>query len=404
MGLKDNRFKSDLAKDYDFAWQAINKGFLKESKTYKVKEKVPICDEYIFIRKNFSPIWVFYVLILRIFSFKNPIQELRCWFKSRHVRREYYFKQPISHKDYHGFKSSLITQNPKVSVIIPTLNRYQYLNDVLKDFEQQDYNNFEVIIVDQSEPLNTEFYDQFKLDIKLIAQEEKALWLARNTAVKSSSGDYIALSEDDVRIKNDWITNHLKCLDFFKADISAGVFYPEGKSIPRERSYFKLADQFATGNAMLYKKVFNAIGLFDRQFEKQRMGDGEFGLRAYLNGFKSVSNPLAFCVDVKAEVGGLREMGSWDAFRTSKLLAPRPTPSVLYFFRKYFGKKAAILALLRIIPLSIMPYAFKRNKPLQIIGALISIIILPLIIFQVLKSWKLASHKLKEGALIETLN
>src|SRR5690606_5404325 len=99
---------------------------------------------------------------------------------------------------------------------------------------------------------------------------EKALWLARNTAIKEAKGTLIALSEDDVRIESDWLTTHLKCLDFFDAQVSAGVFYPEGHSIPKDRAFFALASQFATGNAMLYKDVFKQVGLFDRQFEKQR--------------------------------------------------------------------------------------------------------------------------------------
>jgi glycosyltransferase involved in cell wall biosynthesis len=282
-------------------------------------------------------------------------------------------------------------------VIIPTLNRYEYLKDVLEDLEQQDYQNFEVIIVDQSEPFQNAFYDDFKLDINLIYQEEKALWLARNTAIRESKGDIIMLSEDDVRIEKNWIGEHLKCLDFFEADVSAGVFYPQGGSIPKERNFFALASQFATGNAALYKTVFNEIGLFDRQFEKQRMGDGEFGLRAYLADFKSVSNPLASCIDVKAGEGGLREMGSWDAFRPKKLFAPRPIPSVLYLFRKYFGIKAARFALLKTIPSSIIPYRYKQNSVMMLIGVFISFLLLPFVLIQVLRSWRLASIKLNEG-------
>src|SRR5690606_38982647 len=122
-----------------------------------------------------------------------------------------------------------------VSVVIPTLNRYAYLKDVLHDFEKQDYKNFEILVVDQSEPFQSEFYKSFDLNVRVIWQEEKALWLARNTAIKASKGELIALSEDDVRIQPDWISSHLKCLDFFTAQVSAGVFYPEGKEIPKER-------------------------------------------------------------------------------------------------------------------------------------------------------------------------
>ena len=40
-------------------------------------------------------------------------------------------------------------------------------------------------------------------------------------------------------------------------------------------------------------------------------------------------------------------MGSWDAFRPKSILAPRPVPSVLYYYRKYFGNKAAKLAVVK---------------------------------------------------------
>ena len=400
---QDKKYQSDQAQAYDLSWQAIQNGYIGNALTYTNFEEVSIQDNYHFIRKYFHKAWVFYVLILRILSFHNPIKEMKAWLKTRSINRMPSGNNPIRYFNLENFKSSLITQNPKVSVVIPTLNRYEYLKDVLKDFEKQDYSNFEVIVVDQSEPFNPEFYKNFNLNINLIRQEEKALWLARNIAIKNAKGKFIALSEDDVRIKPNWMSSHLKCIDFFDAQVSAGVFYPEGKSIPNERSYFTLASQFATGNAMLYKKVFKKVGLFDRQFEKQRMGDGEFGMRVYLQNIKSISNPFASCIDVKAGTGGLREMGSWDAFRPSNFFAPRPIPSVLYYFRRYFGNSRACLALLRTVPLSVFPYQYKKNKPVLVLALIVSVFLLPIVFYQVFKSWKLASKKIKQGSLIETL-
>ena len=399
----DANYQSQVAQDYDMSWQAVQKGYIGNEPTYCTFEKLTLQDNYHFSRKYFHTAWVFYVLLLRIVSLKNPFKEITAWLKTRHVQRVSIGSKPIFYNNWNTFESSLIKENPKVSVVIPTLNRYHYLKDVLKDLEQQDYSNFEVIVVDQSEPFDAAFYKDYKLDINLIRQEEKALWLARNTAIKNASGQLIALSEDDVRIKPDWITSHLKCLDFFEAQVSAGVFYPEGKQIPKDRSFFAIASQFATGNAMLYKHVYTTVGLFDRQFEKQRMGDGEFGMRVYLEGVKSISNPIASCIDVKAGTGGLREMGSWDAFRPSNFFAPRPIPSVLYFFRRYFGNRASRLAMLRMVPLSIFPYQFKKNKPLLVLGVLLTILILPIVFYQVFKSWSLASKKIKQGPLIESL-
>lgn len=399
----DEGFISKQARAYDLSWQAVQKGYIGNLATYTSFTEVDTQDNYHFIRKYFNKAWVFYVLILRLLSFKNPFKEINSWYKTRNVSRAQINNVNLYDVDYKSFQSSLIERNPKVSVVIPTLNRYTYLKDVLLDLEQQDYKNFEIIVVDQSDAFNEAFYKDFKLNLNIIQQQEKALWLARNNAIKNAKGEFIALSEDDVRIKQDWISSHLKCIDYFNAQVSAGVFYPKGGQIPEARSFFAVASQFATGNAMLYKSVFKTVGLFDRQFEKQRMGDGEFGMRLYLEELKSVSNPLASCVDVKAGTGGLREMGSWDAFRPSNFFAPRPIPSVLYYFRTYFGNASARLALLRTIPISIFPYQFKKNKPLLLIGLVVTILILPIVIFQVSKSWYLSSKKLKEGALIESL-
>jgi hypothetical protein len=104
---------------------------------------------------------------------------------------------------------------------------------------------------------------------------------------------------------------------------------------------------------------------------------------------------------LKVESGGLRDMGSWDAFRTKKWFAPRPIPSVLYFFRSYFGNAAAKRALWRTVPLSIMPYKFKTNKGMMILGVFVSLLLTPIVLFQVLNSWRLSSKKLRQGALIE---
>ncbi len=399
----DESFSCEKAIEYDLAWQAIQYGYVGNTNKITKIDTLPLEDDYRFIRKYFQPIWGIYCLFLRILSFNNPIKELRSWSKSKKFTKRTQVFGLNQIENFNSFESELIVSKTLVSVVIPTLNRYGYLVEVLKDFEKQTYPYFELIIVDQSDDFNEAFYAGFNLNINLIRQEEKALWLARNTAIKNSKGSIIALSEDDVRIKDDWIEQHLKCLDYFKAKISAGVFYPEGSSIPKNRSYFTVAQQFATGNAMLYKDVFSKVGLFDRQFEKQRMGDGEFGLRCYLAGFKSISNPYASCIDVKAPSGGLRELGSWDAFRPTNWFAPRPVPSVLYYYRTYFGNSASRYALLKSIPSSIIPYKYKRNKKMRLIGMFISVFIFPLILFQIFKSWRLAAVKLKEGNLIDNL-
>lgn len=403
--VEDTFYKSNLAKQYDLSWQAIQKGYIGKTETYSKFSSLPLQDEYHFIKKYFNPVWAIYVLFIRILSLKNPIKELSAFNRVRKVKRVSLYSNPIAYSEYIQFNSQLIKEQPKVSVIIPTLNRYKYLKDVLCDLEQQDYKNFDVIVVDQSEPFKKEFYKDYNLELKVIYQEERALWLARNKAIKQSNSDYILLFDDDSRVEKDWITHHIKCVDFFKSKVSSGVSISVvGAKVPENYSFFTVSNQIDTGNVLIKKDVFKTTGLFDRQFEKQRMGDGEYGLRLYLEGYLNISNPFAKRLHLKVATGGLREMGSWDAFRPKKWFAPRPIPSVLYLFRRYFGAYRAKLALLKTVPSSIMPYRFKRKKSLMIIGVIISVFIAPVILIQVIRSWQLASKKMKEGPLIEELN
>src|SRR5690606_21760806 len=234
------KFQSEIARKHDLSWQALQKGYVGNAETYTSFEKIPIADEYRFLRKYFHPVWVFYVLTLRLLSFKNPFREISAWKKSSDVKRSDYLKNPIFYGDWNGCKSLLVEEKPFVSVVIPTLNRYEYLKDVLEDLEKQEYKNFGVIIVDQSNPFQKDFYKKFKLDIKLVQQTERALWLARNHAIEISKGEYMLLFDDDSRVEADWITNHLKCLDFFKGDISSGVSISTvGAEVPQNYSFFR---------------------------------------------------------------------------------------------------------------------------------------------------------------------
>src|SRR5690606_13498148 len=97
-------------------------------------------DEYIFLRKYFHKVWVFYVLLLRLLTFKNPVKEISSWRNSNSIKRSDYLKNPLLHPGWSQYQSSLLKRQPLISVIIPTLNRYKYIRDVLQDLEKQDYN------------------------------------------------------------------------------------------------------------------------------------------------------------------------------------------------------------------------------------------------------------------------
>jgi glycosyltransferase involved in cell wall biosynthesis len=405
-GADNNHFSSQESKNKERVYRALQMGFIpsgdlihnKEIGSHTITDRN---DNYKFVAKYFGKFKLVYVFVLRIICLNNPILEIFGFFKAIKIQKIDITLKHCEYENFDIFQSNLIQSNPKVTVVIPTLNRYEYLKDVLADLERQDYYNFEVIICDQTDVIPKGFYDGWNLNIQLIQQEEKALWLARNRCIQMAKGEYILLFDDDSRVEPNWISNHLKCLDFFKVKISAGVTYTlVGHGLGKKESYFHLSDVFDTGNSMVQIDVFKKVGLFDRQFEKMRMGDGEFGLRAILGGFLIVSNFHAMRIHLKVETGGLRQMGSWDALHPKSLFAPRPVPSVLYLARKYFGNTAAKFYLIQNIPFSFIPYKFKKSKYLKLAFFIVLPLLIPFMLFVVLKSWNKATQMLNEGAKI----
>lgn len=402
----DAGYSSEAGSRWDSAYQMWAQGIISNQQDYALTglSDVPLVDQYRFIKRFYNPAWSYVVCLFRLIELNNPIKELNAFWQSRSVSKISISNNPFKY-DIDSFSSPLLKAEPLVSIIIPTLNRYKYLKDVLLDLDKQDYPNIEIIIVDQSEPFREDFYNEVKRPLNVWYQSEKALWLARNSAIKKAKGDYILLYDDDSLVEADWVSQHIKCIDYFNCSISSGVSIAVvGAEVPSHYRYFRWSDQIDTGNVMIHREVFEAIGLFDRQFEKQRMGDGEFGLRAYLHGFKNISNPLAKRVHLKVDDGGLRQMGSWDAWRPKNFFSPRPIPSVLYLIRSYFGNAAALRNIFIAIMPSIVPYRFKNNKLLLLLGTFLGILTLPLLSISVIRSWNISTQKIKQGKKIEKLD
>lgn len=405
----DPSFETATAKYADIGYRAWNKGLLTwcDAEARLRIEKMPapsLKDEYTFINKYWGKPWALYALLSRVVSLHNPFSEFSAYSKASSKKRINPHINTIDRSAYHSCHSNLVTSAPLVAVIIPTLNRYVYLKDVLEDLEKQEYENFEVIVVDQSTPFNEAFYEAFNLKLNVIHQKERLLWTARNNAVKATNADYLLFFDDDSRVEKDWISQHLKCLDYFNCDISAGVSLAKvGMKIPANYSYFRWADQFDSGNAMVKRALFSTIGLFDEQYNKQRMGDGEFGTRAYLHGYRSISNPYAARVHLKVSDGGLREMGSWDSFRPRKWFTPKPIPSVVFLYKKYYPKQLYKSVILLGIMLSNVSYRNKGSNKMLALSIALTVIKSPLLLIRFLWARSIANEMLRKDNGIQLL-
>jgi glycosyltransferase involved in cell wall biosynthesis len=86
----------------------------------------------------------------------------------------------------------------KVSVIIPTYNRVQLVQEAIESVLRQSYRDVEIIVVDDGSTDDTEIMlRRFSSDIRYIKQANQGVNAARNHAVRLAQGEYIALLDND---------------------------------------------------------------------------------------------------------------------------------------------------------------------------------------------------------------
>ena len=100
--------------------------------------------------------------------------------------------------------------NIKVSVIVPVYNEEQYISATLDSIINQNFKDFELIVIDDGSTDNTleivtEKLSNSKINYKIIHQENNGVSSARNRGINESCGDYIVFVDADDYV----LTDHL---------------------------------------------------------------------------------------------------------------------------------------------------------------------------------------------------
>ncbi len=118
--------------------------------------------------------------------------------------------------------------NIKFTIIIPTYNRAELLKEALQSLMDQDYSNFEVIVVDDGGADNSEeVVNAFNDDrIKYFWKENEERSIARNFGISHASGDYIGfLDSDDFHLPQHLSTSYKLISADFPPIIILGTEY-----------------------------------------------------------------------------------------------------------------------------------------------------------------------------------
>jgi len=200
-----------------------------------------------------------------------------------------------------------------VTVLIPTVGRYPYLEKLLVQLDAQTQRPHEVIVVDQ----NPE--DQ-RRDLTVIAPDlpMRVLHLlppgqctARNTGLRAATGTHVLFLDDDDEIPPDLIEQHLRVLAPAAVAVSCGLIDDrESGPAPASERFRKASEVFPTNNAMIRLTVLEATGLFDPTYDRGSRADHDLGMRSYLAGNLHVHDPRPKVFHHHAPMGGLRTHGA----------------------------------------------------------------------------------------------
>lgn len=171
-----------------------------------------------------------------------------------------------------------MTDNPLITIVIPTLNEEQFIPKLLNDLTKQHNNDFYVIVVDgKSKDKTCQNIESYKSKLKLILLKSniRNVSVQRNYGAKKAKSKFVLFLDADVRLPYTFINKLMKKLIYEKGLIYLLEIRPEKKMSKLNQlfdfiNYMVMISQYTLkpfstgGGSMIFdRNFFNNIGGFD---------------------------------------------------------------------------------------------------------------------------------------------
>ncbi len=116
----------------------------------------------------------------------------------------------------------------KVSIIIPIYNAEKFLKKCIDSVIQQDYNNIEIILINDGSTDNSEDVckNYFKNDkVKYFLKKNEGVSKARNLGIKNATGKYITFVDADDYVEKNYISTLVSCIQKDHYDLAICNYY-----------------------------------------------------------------------------------------------------------------------------------------------------------------------------------
>ncbi len=233
-----------------------------------------------------------------------------------------------------------------MTVLVPTIERYPYLREVLDQLRRQELPPHQVVVVDQTPPadrdpdLPADFAD---LPTTWITLDAAGQCSARNAGLEAATGDQVLfIDDDDDELGTDLLRRHVDNLHRLGLDVSSGgVHEPGAGQTSAEFRRFRASDTFPTNNTMVRREALERSGWFDLAYDHGERADHDLGMRLHLAGCRMALDPTITVLHHHAPRGGLRvhraRTTTYGGSRRTILGRQRLSPTQLYLWRRYFS-------------------------------------------------------------------
>lgn len=297
---------------------------------------IPLKDEWIFARQFFTLKWQLWSM----FNMGSWVRNLNAWRATKNI--QYLNAKPRLHA---SAKSNDMVYARTVSVLAPTLDRYPFLEEELRELNEQTILPHEVLITDQTDKERRQQIDFTKyknITVKYFPQNDNGQCLAWNKLIEESTGEYIFFFGDDAyNIKPDMIEKMLQTMQRFDADMVASNVIEKGIKYGVSNYHFYMSDTFPI--TLIKKSVVDQAGGMDMFFNRNVKADHDLAMRCHLNGALMIFDPSAEIGHHRAPSGGLRAHNARviTNFMTKNTITKvlNPSTSEIFIYNKYYSHK-----------------------------------------------------------------
>jgi len=197
----------------------------------------------------------------------------------------------------------------KISIIIPTFNRRDYIPIALDSVLKQTYKDYEIIIIDDGSNDDTkEVLKSYQGNIRYFYQDNSGIPTTRNKGIREARGEYIAFLDSDDYWLPEKLERQIECFSknphYGMVATRCSSIRPDGRLREKNRpgkSGWVLIDLFKanfirTSSAMIKKECFDKVEMFDESLPECEEYDLWLRIaRKYPVGF--INDPLTVYTD-----------------------------------------------------------------------------------------------------------